>query len=93
MGGGNGGNAPGAITLDRTPKGPTSTARTLDKASTAAFALETWAWYGIPSHRKGASAELVQSQSLWDKGRQRREGQNLGSEVSPRWRYRTLGSF
>ena len=32
---------PGAITLERTPCGPSSTARTADVASTAAFAAET----------------------------------------------------
>jgi hypothetical protein len=33
---------PGAMTLERTPWGPSSTARTADVASIAAFAAETW---------------------------------------------------
>jgi len=41
---------PGAMTFDRTPQGPSSTAITRERASTAALAEETWAWYGRPSN-------------------------------------------
>lgn len=40
--------APGAITFERTPRGPSSTAMTLLRASTPAFAAETWACSGEP---------------------------------------------
>ncbi len=39
---------PGLITFDLTPLGPSSTAMTALRASTPAFAADTWAWYGVP---------------------------------------------
>ena len=39
---------PGAMTFDRIPRGPSSTAITLERASTAALAADTCAWNGVP---------------------------------------------
>src|SRR6188768_3000130 len=39
---------PGAMTLERTPFGPSSTAKTAESASTPALAAETWTWNGTP---------------------------------------------
>lgn len=43
---------PGAMTLDRTPRGPSSTAITALKASTPALAADTCAWRGDPGASK-----------------------------------------
>lgn len=45
---------PGEITLDRMPRGPSSTAITRERASTAAFAADTCAWYGVPKSKTSA---------------------------------------
>ena len=52
---------PGAITLERTPMGPSSTARTRERASTAALAADTCTWYGEPDGRRSLSHKQRQS--------------------------------
>ena len=44
---------PGAMMLERTPLGPSSTASTAENVSMPAFAADMWAWYGVPE--KGSS--------------------------------------
>jgi hypothetical protein len=80
------------MTLDRTPRGPSSTARTLERASTPAFAAETWAWYGVPEEDDGEEMR-VSSGYLVDESREGAREANLGSEESRRCGCKILGTF
>lgn len=49
---------PGEMTLERTPWGPSSTAITRERASTAAFAADTCTWYGVPKRKAGGETKV-----------------------------------
>src|ERR1700730_16782513 len=58
---------PGAMTFDRTPRGPSSTAMTAESASTAAFAAAQCAWYGVATNARLSSwTETDEKNSNWN---------------------------